>query len=411
MSLRTVKPTILVVDDEPDMLMSVRDLLRKDYHLITTASAVEALKILQHDSSIRVILTDQRMPEMSGVALLREAKWIRPEVTRLLFTAYSDIAAVIAAINEGNVFRYIDKPWNPDEMLSVVKQATEQYALISENRRLVQDLSEKNQQLLQAGRLKGAFLEIASHELNTPVAVVLGLTELWRLTQSADASPAARSWVDRIHNAGKRLAITVERMFKLIRTDQPTLALERQKVDLELLVRKVVSDLMPFVENREQSIELTIAPDLGVAEADPNKLSDILTNLISNAIKFSPDGSVIGLIAETDGSDWVRFAIVDRGNGIRPEDRTHLFEPFFTGYDTMHHSSGEYQFGKRGIGLGLCLVKTFVELHGGQVNLESNVGSGSRFGFSIPRSGRVSLTQRPLSENIEQMSVPACPEK
>ena len=101
-----------------------------------------------------------------------------------------------------------------------------------------------------------------------------------------------------------------------------------------------------------------------------------------NAIKFTPDGGTIRLIAGPDGPDWVRFRVVDQGLGIGPAERRHLFEPFFTGFDTMHHSSGEYQYRKRGIGLGLCLVKTFAELHGGRVEVDS--APGSRLGVRIP---------------------------
>jgi signal transduction histidine kinase len=392
------RPTLLVVDDEPEMLRSVHDLFRLDYRVLTFVSGLDALKALAVESEADVILSDQRMPEMTGVELLREAKKLRPEVTRLLFTGYADIKAVIDAINQGNVFRYVTKPWDPDEMLSVVRQAVDQHDLIAEKMRLLRDLKEKNARLLEANRLKSAFLEVASHELNTPVAVVLGLTDLWKLTQSENATPAERSWVEKIHGAGKRLAAVVERMFKLIRTDQPMTTLEYAEVDLNHLVHKVVSYLEPFLSARRQTVDLRLDPDLGAAEADPMKLKDVFMNLIGNAIKFTPDGDTITLIGQSEGPDWVRFAVIDKGKGIRPEDRPHLFEPFFTGYDTMHHSSGDYQFGKRGIGLGLCLVKTFVELHGGRVDCVNNPGeSGATFGFRIPRRSR-SAAEKPRPE-------------
>jgi signal transduction histidine kinase len=378
-------PTLLVVDDEPEMLRSVFDLFRLDYRVLTYVRGADALKALAEHKEVDVVLSDQRMPEMSGVELLREAKRIRPEVTRLLFTGYADIKAVIDAINEGHVFRYIAKPWDPDEMISVVRQAVEQHDLIAEKMRLLRDLKETNARLVEAGRLKSAFLEVASHELNTPVAVVLGLAELWKMTQSADATPAERSWVDKIHGAGKRLASVVERMFKLIRMDQPMRALDRVEVELESHIRKVIADLSPFLEARHQTLDLRLAPDIGSIEADPAKLSDIFTNLLGNAIKFTPDGDTITLTGSPEGPDRVRFTITDKGKGICDEDRPYLFEPFFTGHDTMHHSSGEYQYGKRGIGLGLCLVKTFVELHGGRVDCASTPGTGATFGFTLPR--------------------------
>jgi signal transduction histidine kinase len=393
MSKSLRRPTLLVVDDEPEMLRSVFDLFRLDYHVLTFERGADALKALAENDEIDVVLSDQRMPEMSGVELLREAKRLRPAVTRLLFTGYADIKAVIDAINEGNVFRYIAKPWDPEEMISVVRQAVEQCGLITEKMRLVRDLKETNARLVEAGRLKSAFLEVASHELNTPVAVVLGLSELWKLTQAAEATPSERAWVEKIHGAGRRLASVVERMFKLIRSDQPMRALERVDVDLDSLIRQVVTDLSPFLTARRQTVDLKLAPDLGIIEADPHKVSDIFANLIGNAIKFTPDSDVISLSGASDGPDRVRFTIKDKGKGICDEDRPYLFEPFFTGHDTMHHSSGDYQYGKRGIGLGLCLVKTFVELHGGRVDCFSDPGCGATFGFTLPRRASLSGTE------------------
>jgi signal transduction histidine kinase len=194
--------------------------------------------------------------------------------------------------------------------------------------------------------------------------------------------------VDRIQAAGKRLAATVERMLKLIRTGEFGHTLSPRVTELEPLIRGVVAELNPYLSAREQAVQLELDPRLGSAEVDPSKLADILTNLLINAIKFTHDGGTIRLAAGTQGTDEIRFEVSDPGVGIGPADRSHLFEPFFTGFDTMHHSSGDYQYCKRGMGLGLCLVKTFVELHGGTVEVASAPGKGSSFVFVIPRRAR-----------------------
>ena len=104
---------------------------------------------------------------------------------------------------------------------------------------------------------------------------------------------------------------------------------------------------------------------------------------------ISDEGRVRILVQGVPGSpEWVRVLVQDEGPGVQPSEQQYLFEPFFTGFDTLHHSSGEYQFGKRGIGLGLCLLKTCVELHGGRVELQSPPGRGSGFGFVLPRRQR-----------------------
>lgn len=379
------RPTLLVVDDEPEVLHSVHDLFRLDYRVLTCQRGDEAVKILQAEGDVHVVMSDQRMPGMSGVEVLQNARKIRPEATRLLFTAYADIRAVIDAINQGCVFRYVTKPWDPEELETVVRQAVEQHDLIVERDRLVAELQETNRRLVEAHRLKNAFIEVASHELNTPVAVVLGMAQLWRITQGASAPAAEKNWVERIHNAGKRLAATVERMLKLARSDDLTRPLDLHPTELEPLVRGVVTELGPFLRARGQEVELAFDADLGSAVLDPGKIADALTNLVINAIKFTPDGGVIRVAARPEGAESVRFEVADQGAGIDPVTRPYVFEPFFTGFDTMHHSSGEFEFGKRGIGLGLCLVKRFVALHGGEVDLSSAPGAGSTFSFTLPR--------------------------
>ncbi len=379
------RPTLVMVDDEPEVLRSLHDLFRLDYKVLTFDRAVAALEALAELDDVAVILSDQRMPEISGVAFLEAAERIHPDATRLLVTGFADIKAVIDAINQGHIARYITKPWVSEELVAVVRKAAEQHALIVEKNRLLVELKETNAALIEANRLKGKFMEVASHELNTPVTVVLGLTELWKLTMDEAATIAERTWVDRIHGAGKRLASTVERMLKLLKTDQPVPSVALELVDLESLLRRSIGELQPFLNARDQQVTVKAGPDLGSAEVDPSKISDILTNLIVNAIKFTPDGGTISIEASSDGPDWIRFRITDRGQGIPIEDCSHLFEPFFTGNDTMHHSSGEYQYGKRGIGLGLCLVKTFVEMHGGSVDVETAPGQGSCFSFTLPR--------------------------
>lgn len=133
------KHSILVVDDEPEVLRSLRGLLRMEFDVHTAESGAEALEILR-STPIHVVMTDQRMPELTGVELLNRVQGEWPDATRLVFTGYADIRAVIDAINEGHIFRYITKPWDADELMALLRQAGEQYDLIVERKRLLADL-------------------------------------------------------------------------------------------------------------------------------------------------------------------------------------------------------------------------------------------------------------------------------
>ncbi|WP_315852004.1 hybrid sensor histidine kinase/response regulator [Tautonia rosea] len=380
------RPVLLVVDDEPEVLRSLFDLFRLDYRVLTASRGAEALEILGRET-VSVIMSDQRMPEMTGVEFLSQARVIRPEATRLLITGYADLKAVIDAINEGHVFRYIAKPWDPEELATVIRQAVEHRNLIVEKQRLIEELRAANLRLQEANRLKSNFIEVASHELNTPVTIVLGMAELWKLTQGNTAEPddLTSGWVERILAAGRRLASTVERMIKLLHADRLAPMLDAESVELKSLVSQVIEDVHPYLDARQQRIELVVEPELGVAEVDRGKVADALSNLVINAIKFTPDQGLIRVWAGPEGEDAVAFEVCDEGVGIDPNEQDLVFEPFFTGFDTMHHSSGDFQFGKRGIGLGLSLVRTFAEMHGGFASFRSTPGQGSCFRIQLPR--------------------------
>src|SRR5712692_3510672 len=133
------KHPILVVDDEPEILFSLRGLLRREFEVSTAGSGQEAMEVLQQQP-IHVVMTDQRMPAMTGVELLSQVQGQWPDAIRMVFTGYSDIKAVIDAINQGHIFRYITKPWDPDELSAVLRQACEEYDRIVERKRLLVDL-------------------------------------------------------------------------------------------------------------------------------------------------------------------------------------------------------------------------------------------------------------------------------
>src|SRR4051812_9040811 len=169
------KHTLLVVDDEPHVGKSVQDLLRFDYKVLGATRAADALRAVR-EQPVHVVLTDQRMPEMTGVEFLRRLREEFPDTVRLLITGYADIRAVIDAINQGNVYRYITKPWDPEELQAVIREAVERHDLVAERKRLVEELKSRNEELRQANEqltraneLKAAFIQVASHELRTPL--------------------------------------------------------------------------------------------------------------------------------------------------------------------------------------------------------------------------------------------------
>ncbi len=378
--------TILIVDDDPNVIQSVSELLRQEHAVLGATGGDDGLRVLD-EQPVDVVMSDQRMPSISGVDFLRQVRERHPDVTRLLVTAYADVRTVIDAINQGHVYRYIAKPWDPDDLRGVIREACERHDLVVDRRRLLDELQTKNADLERANAelqrvsdLKTSFIRVAGHELRTPLALQLGLLGLAR---RADVAPPVRDLLSRAERAAQRLSRRVEQLMELLYADRFARPLDRQPTDLGALARDAADDVRPFVDLRNQTLRVDVGDDVGSLDVDGPKLEDSLNQLLLNAIKFTPDGGEVSLaVSRAEGA--VRIAVSDTGVGIEPELLPHVFEPFFTGLDAAHHSSGHFEFGARGLGLGLSVVKTFVALHGGRVGVRSEPGRGTTITIELP---------------------------
>lgn len=382
--------TILVVDDEADVVKSVQDLLRLDYRVLGATRAADAIELMKNEE-VHVVMTDQRMPEMTGVELLSSVRGDHPDAIRLLFTGYADIRAVIEAINQGSVYRYITKPWDPDELMAVIRDACEHYDLIVDRKRLLGELKAKNVELertnaklTEANQLKHAFIQVASHELRTPLTILLGLSKLAMRERSVP--PPLDDFLGRMDRAAERLRKLVDQIITMMLAQRFDQVLDAKPTDVAALLRQAADDVRPFIELRHQKLVIDSPDDLGTVDLDFEKIRDSLNHLLLNAVKFTADGGQIILgAARGEGADGrVLIRVEDTGSGIEPESLPRLFEPFFTGFDVSRHSSGEFEHGRRGLGLGLSVVKAFTELHGGKVSVRSEPGKGSTFTIALP---------------------------
>jgi len=380
------KPCLLFVDDEPDLVQSVKDLLRFDYRVLGATRASEGLKIVANEP-VQVVMSDQRMPEMTGVEFLRCLRDRHPEVIRLLVTAYSDWSAVIDAINEGHVYRYIAKPWQPDELKAVMRQACEYYDLHADRRRLLLEVQEKNRQLeaaneelRQANDVKRGFIRVASHELRTPLTIITGLAELGA-NAAAEASP---EWNRQIFAASLRLNRQIDRMATLLHAERFDRTPIPKDTSVAELLRDAAGEVRTFIDQRGQHLSYDSDDAAGWIRVEPDKIRDAIVQLLINAIKFTPDGGAIRMRARKGEDDATEIEVSDNGIGIDPASHAHLFEPFFTRMDVSRHRSGTFEFDRRGMGLGLATVKAFVEMHGGTIRFRSAPGEGSSFTIVLP---------------------------
>jgi signal transduction histidine kinase len=378
-----MKHSLLVVDDEQQVLDSIYDLFRREFTVLRATSAAEAKDILRNES-VHIVMSDQRMPDVTGVELLCDIRQEYPDTVRLIFTAYADLQVVVRAINQGQVFRYVEKGSGPDELRSVLRQAADYYDLRADRKRLITELQRANEDLRKANALKAAFLDVASHELNTPVTIIMGMSELAQERVAQPDGKPFRSFVNVVQSGAKRLDHIVGSMLKLLQAGSFESGVDRDTFEIKQMLDAVHTEVAPFISKRGQTLRIVLDPPDAVLHADRGKLHDVIWNLVMNAIKFSPDGAIIEVSARTGDRGSQVFEVSDAGVGISDVDRPHIFEPFFSTFDMMHHSSGSFEYGKRGLGMGLAIVKKFVAMHGGTVRVEPRHPRGSSFIVEIP---------------------------
>ncbi len=267
--------------------------------------------------------------------------------------------------------------------------------------------------LARSNEAKRRFMELAGHELKTPVTYLLGVCQLAQrqLQQIAAAATdgipedeqsvalamknaaSVQGALTKISAKTQRLSRIIDNLLKLVNNDQFTTRMNKGPVDIRALLLQVTSDHRPFLAERKQQLVVDVAENLPSVDADRDKLEDALTNLISNAIRFSPDGGTVRVAAHevpptTESGEMLEILVEDSGPGIPSQDATELFEPFYTGSDILHHHSGTFEYGSKGIGLGLAIVRRFIELHGGIVRAQPIVREGktegTRFQILLP---------------------------
>ena len=260
-------------------------------------------------------------------------------------------------------------------------------------------LSRANEQLKELDVLKSNFIDITSHELRTPMFCIRGMLSILR-KESASQGAEMQSKIGVAIRSANRLDKLIVNTLKILEGEEyEKKLLVFVNTPLKQIVTRALRAVEPFSQLRNQQI---IVPDLENAprvEVDLNKMQDILINLLMNAIKFTPDGGKIFIeILQPDPAS-IEIHVRDEGVGIADSDQPHIFEKFFTGMDVMHHASGEYEFLRKGFGMGLAIVKKFVEMHGGTVGMTSTVGVGSDFFFRIPieRATDSQLDRSPLA--------------
>ncbi|MEW5744938.1 MAG: hybrid sensor histidine kinase/response regulator [Nitrospirota bacterium] len=365
MSRQHKDSVILVVDDDPFVLHSASLVLGAyGYQVIAAENAREALDRFR-SNPVDAVLTDVKMPGVSGIELLEQLRLLDPDIPVILMTAYADLEVAIDAVKKG-AFDFITKPYKPDHLLHALEKAVRYRKLIQveqDYRRILEEFNKEMETLIAERTMSLMALALADRVRN-PAATISGTGK--RLLAKEKLPERVREGLSDMVAEAERLDGIVGEFQEILKSRRSLFSYE----DLNSITGSVAAIVVREAADRgiEMSVDLSTQP-LRI-NAEKNLLRVAIFHILRNALEATPAGGSVSVSTRAEGEDVV-LTIADTGSGIPPEEVSRIFDPFY--------STKEHQFG-----MGLPLAKQIIEEHLGAIDVESEPGRGTAFRLRFP---------------------------
>ena len=373
-------PTVLVVDDTPDNLSLMSGLLKGDYRVKVANNGEKGLKMaIEHPPDL--ILLDVMMPGLNGLEVCQRLKAdARTERVPVIFlTSQDDEGGEELGLTLGAA-DYITKPFSiPIAMARIrnhirLKQQADLLASMAiESARLTDEAQ-------RATRAREDVLAVVAHDLRNPLSTILmSASFLQEPPDAGDSFLAPTALGQRIHRAASRMEDLIKDLLDLAAIEAGQLAVERQPVKALALTADAVELMAPLASAKGLHLSVREDSDDALLSCDRGRVLQVFSNLVGNAVKFTPAGQRITLAAAADEADEAafRFTVADSGPGIPAEQLPHIFDRYWQARNTD----------RQGVGLGLSIAAGIVAAHGGRIWVDSDAGHGTAFHFTLPRAG------------------------
>ena len=370
---------ILYVDDEPQNLFAFRYVLEDRFTVLTAGGGPEAIRVLERED-VAVLICDQRMPAMTGVEVCRLAREMKPDTVRIIMTAYADLQAAMDAINQGQVLRYLSKPWQNDELVEVLLSSIELVKL----RRLVHEMQARVLRGGQSSAVEALARQIAA-EMHTPLSSLEMNAEqvgdLLTAGLSSWQNPArAQQLVEHAQHTQRESAPPIGQLRSMLRKlerGQRLIGPSAPARSDAVRVVRATARILGSAIDPSMRLQLVMCASPAVT-MEASALGQVLVHLVMNAAQALESRRIAGKnvismhVGERAGQ--AEITVSDCGPGIAPELLERIFDPYFTTREGA-------------IGLGLSLARHLVAQAGGTLSVESTLGRGARFTVRLPLAG------------------------
>jgi len=364
---------ILAVDDDRINLRIIGGILRHEgYEIAEAMSGEQALEVYA-EFQPNLVLLDVMMPGIDGFATCRTLKTSYGDKCApvIFVTAKSEADDVVMGFEAGGV-DYLTKPFRPKEVVARIRTHLSNQQLVEQQKLLVEQLSKAN-------AAKDRFLGMCAHDLRNPLSSIRGLAELMVEDAIGPLSSEQREIVQTIHGASQSMLQLVNELLDVATIEAGHLKLAKEPTSVAEIVERSVHLSNIEAAKKGTRIEIVRIGADPMVSVDRNKIRQVVDNLISNAVKYSPRGSVVTVLIQSDGA-WAGFAVRDSGPGIPESERHKLFKDY-------GRLSAVPTGGEKSTGLGLAISRKIVEAHDGTIGVENIPGRGAEFVVRLPLSG------------------------
>ncbi|MBI5630600.1 MAG: response regulator [Elusimicrobia bacterium] len=371
---------ILLLDNYKPTLESLTQTLTAAGYQVTAAMDGElALKLARGRDSfhLAVIGTALAYAQQTGAELAQKLRELDPDL-RIIFMVdrypVKEALQGVSQVVELGLDDALLKPVEASRLLFSVQRALERRFLILENARLFKEVQESNRKLAQINGFQTKFFAMVAHDVKNPLAAIIGYSEL--LGMRLKNLPNELKCASHIHSAAQTLTHLISDLVDLAAIESGKLRVTLEPLDLAAVIQEVRSRVEVPAAQRRIRLSVEMPPTLPALSGDPARLGQVVQNLCTNAIQYTPEGGLVTVRVDADAS-LVRVGVRDTGIGISKEDLPRVFERFFQTQEAQ-------KMRKAGFGLGLKIAREIIQMHGGDMGVESELGKGSFFYFTLP---------------------------
>ncbi len=375
-----IEAKILIIDDEEIVLDSCTEILANgNYQIATAINGTLGLELV---NSFRpdLAIVDLKMPGISGFEVLEKIHEFDPTIVTIVITGYATISSAVEAMKKG-AYDFLPKPFTPDELRLITRRGLEKRKLVLDSIAL-----RKEKEMLREH-----FAAIVSHELKSPLTAVQQNLFILADELSDKLNQDQKDRLERIKKRIDDLINIIHTWLRVITVDPEKLKETFKSIDITNVINKAIESVQPHANRKNIKIITTLKKPLSPVMGDEGTLTEVLVNIINNAVKYSHIGDQVSVQAEEKENNII-ISVSDTGIGIPKEDLPFIFNDFFTGTNVPREDKGS--------GLGLAITKRIIQAHDGLISVKSELGKGSTFIISLPVIKPSFSNQLSLTENL-----------